>query len=87
MSKISYLFGNISGLGAYFSKPIFSLKPWVQPVILSTINPLIGEAMEFKKIKHIAVRVNINCKVSWRPSFSLQIPEHCLQDFLKLTEI
>ena len=30
MSKNSYLFGNISGLSAYFSKPIFALKPWVQ---------------------------------------------------------
>ena len=25
-----HLFANISGPGAYFSKPIFALKPWVQ---------------------------------------------------------
>ena len=25
-----HLFGGILGLGAYFSKPIFALKPWVQ---------------------------------------------------------
>ena len=30
MSKISYLFGNISGLSAYFSKPIIDLKPWAE---------------------------------------------------------
>ena len=30
MSKNSYLFGNISGLSAYFSKLIFALKPRVQ---------------------------------------------------------
>ena len=30
MSKISYIFANISGPDAYFSKPIFALKPWVQ---------------------------------------------------------
>ena len=27
---IQYIFANISGLGAYISKPIFALKPWVQ---------------------------------------------------------
>ena len=30
MSKISYVFPNISGPDAYFSKPIFALKPWAQ---------------------------------------------------------
>ena len=30
MSKISYIFANISGPDAYFSKPIFALKPWAQ---------------------------------------------------------
>ena len=30
MSKISYIFPNISGPDAYFSKPIFALKPWAQ---------------------------------------------------------
>ena len=30
MSKMSYLFANISGPDSYFSKPIFALKPWVQ---------------------------------------------------------
>ena len=25
-----HFFGNILGLGAYFLKPIFALKPWVQ---------------------------------------------------------
>ena len=42
MSKINYLFGNISGLSEYFSKPIFALKPGVQADVLSTINPIIG---------------------------------------------
>ena len=26
--KIWHIFADISGLGAYFSKPIFALKPW-----------------------------------------------------------
>ena len=30
MSKISYLFANISGPDANFSQPIFALKPWAQ---------------------------------------------------------
>ena len=30
MSKTSYLFAKISGSNAYFSKPFFALKPWVQ---------------------------------------------------------
>ena len=30
MSKISYIFLNISGPDAYFSKPFFALKPWFQ---------------------------------------------------------
>ena len=29
-SKIWHVFANISGLGAYFSNPIFELKPWVR---------------------------------------------------------
>ena len=29
-SKIWHILDDISGLGAYFSKPIFALKPWVQ---------------------------------------------------------
>ena len=28
-AKFGYIFANISGLGTYFSKPIFALKPWV----------------------------------------------------------
>ena len=27
---VRHFFGNILGLGVYFSKPIFGLKPWVQ---------------------------------------------------------
>ena len=29
-ADFGHFFGNISGLGAYFSKPIFALKSWVQ---------------------------------------------------------
>ena len=29
-SKIWHILADISGLGAYFSKPIFALEPWVQ---------------------------------------------------------
>ena len=29
-AKFGYIFANISGLDAYFVKPIFALKPWVQ---------------------------------------------------------
>ena len=29
-SKIWHILADISGLGAYFSKPIFALKPWVR---------------------------------------------------------
>ena len=29
-TKIGYLFANIFGPNAYFSKPIFALKPWAQ---------------------------------------------------------
>ena len=30
MSKFYYVFPNISGPDAYFSKPIFALKPWAR---------------------------------------------------------
>ena len=29
-ADFGHFFGNISGLGAYFSKSIFALKPWAQ---------------------------------------------------------
>ena len=28
--EFRHILANISGLGAYFSKPFFALKPWVQ---------------------------------------------------------
>ena len=34
-----YIFANISGLGEYFSNPIFTLKHWVQEC---PMNPIIG---------------------------------------------
>ena len=42
LSKISYLFADISGPDAYFSNLIFALKPWVQAGRFSTMNPIIG---------------------------------------------
>ena len=56
---------NISGPGAYFSKPIFALKPWVQAGRFeyhkthnwkNFFRTYIG-VPEFKNIKNIAVRV------------------------------
>ena len=50
MSKISYIFPNISGPDAYFSKPIFALKPWVQVGRFENHKPYIG-VLESKNLK------------------------------------
>ena len=58
MSKISSLFANISGPEAYFSKPIFLSKPWVQagcfeyhgPINRKNVLRTYKGVLEFKKI-------------------------------------
>ena len=42
MSKMSNLLHKISGPDAYFSKQILHGNPGFKPVILSTMNPIIG---------------------------------------------
>ena len=41
IAEFGQFFRNNLGLGAYFSKPIFALKPWIEPVNLNTMNPII----------------------------------------------
>ena len=64
MSKISYLFPNISGPDAYFSKQTFVLKPWVQAGRFEQHEPYNWKkffqtykvVLEFEKVEKIAVR-------------------------------
>ena len=65
MSKISYLFGKISGLGTYLNL-IFALKPWFQAGHFEYHKPynrkyfffgLIKGSQNSKRIKKIRVRV------------------------------
>ena len=65
MSKISYVFPNISGPDTYFSNPIFALRPCVQASGFKYHKPYNRKnffwaykgVLEFKKYKKIAVRV------------------------------